>query len=252
MMDSDLREKDHDNVQSGLSGSPGDVSQDSGADEVKEKEELKAAPGFLELIYGILFDPVKTFKRIADPLSPGRAALIFSIVKILTVSILWYTLSSDLGAGDMGLYDYRLAKILMAMIPIIIIGALILEYLKWFIYSGILHLLADLIGGAGRAAGVLATTGLAALPALLFLPVQIFALLYRGNGISELTIFFILIVVQVWGFVLVVFGLRETQRLSTGQAVLVALIPAISIVLLGILFIILLVSMAIPMSSMMK
>ena len=44
-------------------------------------------PGFLELIYGVLFDPVKTFRRIAQSPPLGSSAVIFSMVKVLSAAV---------------------------------------------------------------------------------------------------------------------------------------------------------------------
>jgi len=208
--------------------------------------------GLLELVYGTLFDPVHTFKRISGNPPLGWTVLIFSLVKVLSVTVLWYTLPSELMSGDIaGVYNYGMAEVFRVMVPVIIAGALVYEYVKWFVYSGTLHLLADLAGGSGRAAGVLVVTGLAALPSLLFLPVQILITFLDGNWLAGLINFLIVLAVLIWGLILVIIGMRETQRLSTGLAVLVSLIPAIVIVLAIVFFAVMVVAMVYPLANMM-
>jgi hypothetical protein len=219
-------------------------------EEGKEENTGKEKQGLFELVYGVLFDPVPTFKRMAGELPVGRTVLIFSLVKVLSVSVLWYTLSSELLSGNLaGAYDREVAQISGALIPVIIALALMYEYVKWFVYSGTLHLLADLAGGSGRASGALVVTGLAALPALLFLPIQILIALLDGNWVWDLVSFIIMLAVFLWGFILVVLGMRETQRLSTGAAVLVSLLPAMAIILAVIIFTVMAVVMLYPLAN---
>lgn len=207
--------------------------------------------GLFELVYGTLFDPVQTFKRISGKPPLGWTVLIFSLVKVLSVTVLWYTLPSELMSGDLaGVYDYGMAEVFRVMVPVILAGALVYEYVKWFVYSGTLHLLADLAGGSGRAAGVLVVTGLAALPSLLFLPVQILITFLDGNWIAGLINFLIVLAVLIWGLILVIIGMRETQRLSTGSAVLVSLIPAMAIVLAIVFFTVMVAVMVYPLANM--
>lgn len=214
-------------------------------------QSAKAAPGVLELIYGTLFDPVKTLRRIAESPPLGKAALIFSIVKVLSV-LVFITggfFSSELVFGDMeGLPGPGMEAVMRAVAPVAAVLGLAYEYVKWFIYSGVLYLLAELLGGRGKAAGVLASTGLASLPALLFLPVQILLVVIGGSGwVSGFLNILIWLAVLCWGAVLVVIGLRETQRLSTGRALVTALAPPAGIIVLFILILVLIIALAVPL-----
>lgn len=260
-MGNDYLENGNNNSNGPHSGEMVDLGSASHSEDEKEagqnlleKEPQKSSPGFLELIYGVLFDPVKTFQRAADDLPLGRTVLIFTLVKILSASmILWYTsdtLASELTSGGMpGLEANLVSEIIQIVIPVFIIMVLVYEYIKWFVYSGLLSLLADLMGGKGRAVGAMISTGLASLPSLLFVPFQIIAAAFGGKGLSDIVNFLVLVIVLIWGFILVVIGLRETQRLTTGSAVLVALIPALSFIVLFILLIILVITMMAPIIS---
>lgn len=186
-------------------------------------------PGFLELIYGVLFDPVKTFRRVAESPPAGKIVLIFFIVKALSILLfIAGGLSSQnfIFGGFPGLSGREMAGVIRAMAPAAAVFALVYEFLKWFVYSGILYLLAGLSGGRGKAVGVLAATGLASLPALALLPFHILALFLGGGRMPTPFGSLLWLAVMAWGAVLVVLGLRETQGLSTGRAVAVALAPA--------------------------
>lgn len=209
----------------------------------------KGVPGMLELIYGILFDPVGTFRSIAHSPPLGRAVAVFSLVKIMTILVGGYFLSLRMMNGDdlAAFGDLGLGGVIEIMAPVVAVMVLVYEYLKWFVYSGILYLMAELAGGRGKAAGVLTATGLASLPALLILPVQILVAVFGGQGLSVVADVMIWLVVMVWGAVLVVIGLRETQQLSTGRAVMVAFAPALGLIIIIMLAVVLLAGIIAPL-----
>ncbi|MFZ5649707.1 MAG: YIP1 family protein [Bacillota bacterium] len=211
-------------------------------------EEGKGVPGMLELIYGILFDPVGTFRRTAHSPPLGRTLAVFSLVKIMTILVGGYFLSLRMMNGSLaGFGGLGIGEAIEIMAPVVAAMVLVYEYLKWFVYSGILYLLAELAGGRGKAAGVLTATGLASLPALLILPVQILAAVFGGKALSGVADVLIWLAVMIWGAVLVVIGLRETQQLSTGRAVMVALTPALGLIIIFILAIVLLAGIIAPL-----
>lgn len=194
--------------------------------------------GFLELIYGVLFDPVDTFRRVADSPPLGRIALIFAVVNIL-VAVMGYYTSSRVYFGDMDHLIGPVARMTEAIIPLLAVGGLLYQFVKWVVFSGLLHLVAELYGGRGRVTGVLAVTGLAGLPSILFIPVQLLVLITGWDGpaatwvtvMSGLAAF-------VWGVALVVLGLREVHRLSTWRSLAAVLTPAAALIIIVILLII--------------
>jgi len=217
-----------------------------------ESIEAPPDPGLLELIYGVLFEPVRTFRRIAPAPPLGKITLLFSLVKVLTAAVLWLSWNSSSGLAFWGLPGGGRgpAGLVRSLAPLAALAALVYEYLKWFVYSGILYLLAELAGGRGKSAGVLAATGLASLPALPALPLQVLILVMGGSGaLSGPLGILIWLAVITWGAVLVILGIRETQGLSTGRAVLVALAPPVTAVALMILLLVLLIVLAARMGS---
>lgn len=219
--------------------------------EIETQEALspKAKPGLFELIYGVLFDPVKTFRRMADEPALGSAALIFSLVKILSVLTGVFLSARMMTEGFGGYTGGAIEEVIMAIIPLAAVLGLVYQYIKWFVYSGLLYLLAEISGGRGSATGVLTVTGLASLPALLFLPIQILATALGGDHLSGIINILVLIVVITWGGVLVVIGLRETQQLSTARAVIVALAPGLAIIFMFIILMILIMALLFPLGQ---
>ncbi len=211
-----------------------------------------AGLGFLELIYGVLFDPVKTFGRIAGSPPMGKIFLVFSVVKVLSVLVFvmgGLSSSKFIIGGLPGPAEHGMSGMLRAVAPAAAFLSLIYEYVKWFVYGGILYLLAEFFGGRGRAVGVLAATGLASLPTLVILPLQVLVIILAGGGwIAGPAGVLFWLATLVWGTVLVVVGLKETQHLSTGRAVAAALIPAAAVVVLIVLMLAVVVAAAAPMA----
>ncbi|MCL6448329.1 MAG: YIP1 family protein [Armatimonadetes bacterium] len=220
---------------------------DYGADETKEmlpqkvpEQEKNGRPqGFLELVYGVLFEPSATFSRIKDRerLPVGRTVIIFTLANV-AVSLMSATVTSRL----MYFHAVDGAGVLMRSVaPAMAVLGLFFQYAKWFFYSGLLHLLAEFFGGRGRALGVFVVSGLASLPAVFTVPVNFLLLLFGVRGFTlSFFVYLFSVVAVVWGAVLLVLGIREVHGLSTGRAVAVVLLPlgaalAAAVLLAGVL-----------------
>ncbi len=201
------------------------------------REEPPVNKNLLEMIYGVLFDPVETFRGVAASPPIGRVLLIFSVVSVLA-AVMGYYLSSRVFRGELYSDAGPLAGMVDAMIPLMVFGGLLIAFVKWITYSGLLHLVAEMFGGPGRALGVLAVTGLATLPVILLMPFDLLVVLagWQAPLATIITGLFGLVSL-VWGFVLVVLGLREVHGFSTGRAMAVALAPPLAIIVLLFIFV---------------
>ncbi len=174
----------------------------------------------------------------------------------LTAALLSFTIISLLGAV-MGLlafskylsqvYDAGIDQLLpgaQVLVPAGIFIGLILSYIKWFCYSAMINLVAELLGGRGTGRGVFAAFGLAGLPLILIIPFQFLAYWY-GSGVFAVTALLMLawLVLGIWSGVLLVIGIREVHMLSTGRSVTVLLIPFLALVLLLVFLVIGLVAL---------
>lgn len=205
---------------------------DENLNEVKDPkantETTKVSPpDFLELIYGVLFDPVQTFRKIMPDFSVKRSFFIFTLVIIVTTimsAILMCRSLPSFGAfGSM----YNLIFVIMVI-------SLVFNYFIWFLLSGVFHLLAEFFGGQGRAIGVFIIAGMASLPLIFLIPVDLLLLLLGLKGFTlNIILFFSGLIVLIWRLVLLTLGIREVHNVSTGRAVAVVLLPiACTIVLL--------------------
>lgn len=192
-------------------------------------------PGFLELIYGVLFAPADTFRWVAAA-PPLRLTLVIATLVNAAgalMSVFVYRAITPPGSGEAAL---------AVLMPYLALIGFFGWYLKWLGYGGVLHLAAQLLGGANGAGATLAVYGLATLPGLFILPVEAVvisaglpeAASARLVGPAALGVF-------VWGLVLLVIGLREVHGLTAKRAVATVLLPAGALLLFLILALIILI-----------
>lgn len=221
-------------------------------DEQPEAENTAETPGvdeyvadgagpqsFLEIVYGVLFEPVKTMKRTAEnpPLATALVivtilSLLGTIMGLLTFSrVISQSLGTEGGLPAAG-----------SLVPVAVFAGLVMSYIKWFSGSAVLHLTADLLGGRGGARGVFAAVGLAGLPNILLIPFQFLGYRY---GLENLAVNLLLLLaglaIWVWSSIIIIIGIREAHLFSTGRSVLVFVIPYLVLFLLLILAVIALV-----------
>jgi hypothetical protein len=184
--------------------------------------------GFLELIYGVLFNPRPTLRQVAVQPPVGLTVLIFTLVSVVNVlsSVLMTTGKGNLAFPGL---PQTTAQVIQAFIPAIALLWLGLKYLQWFVYSGVLHLVATLLGGRGYAQGVFAVTGLAILPSLFIVPLNLLFYWVRTPSFT-IIITLLSLLIYVWGIILVIIGLREVYNFSTGKALLVLFLPLVAII----------------------
>lgn len=208
---------------------------DSNVVHQQDARVIVPAPGFLEIVYGVLFEPVRTMKKVAENPPLTAALLSFTIISLLGAVMGLLAFSKFLSQG----YDAGIDQLLpgaQVLVPAGLFIGLIFSYIKWFCYSAIINLVAELLGGRGSARGVFAAFGLAGLPLILIIPFQ-FLTYWYGTGVSAVTVLLMLVwlVLGIWSGIIFVIGIREVHALSTGRSVLVLLIPCLALVLLLVL-----------------
>ncbi|BAF61022.1 MAG: YIP1 family protein [Pelotomaculum sp.] len=220
------------------------------------REEFKAPdggerpPGFLELVYGVLFEPGKTMQKVAGKPPLWQSALVVTLLGVLgaVMGLLTFTrvVNQSLYASGMG----HMLPAVQAFAPLGAILGLVWGYVKWFVYSAVLHLAAELLGGRGKAAGVFAVAGLAGLPTIFMLPVQLLAYWF-GTGRLAATVLVGLagLAVLVWTMVLLVIGVRHVHGFTTGRAVLVVFTPVLAMAAIAVLLVVAAVAVAASMPA---
>ena len=217
---------------------------DSNAVQQQDTCGIVPVPGFLEIVYGVLFEPVRTMKKVAENPPLTAALLSFTIISLLGTVMGLLAFSKYLSQGYNAAGIDQLLPGAQVLVPAGLFIGLIFSYIKWFCYSATINLVAELLGGRGSARGVFAAFGLAGLPLILIVPFQFLAYWY-GTGVFAVTALLLLVwlMLGLWSGILFVIGIREVHVLSTGRAVLVLLIPCLALVLLLVLSVIGLVAL---------
>lgn len=196
-------------------------SPGGGGSEIFHEDKQKGA---LELVYGTLFDPVNTFRYVAAHPSLATVVMIFVLINaaevVMNVVLVGRYLSGVEYSYSMSLHAAR------ALGPVLGVAGFLIGVFKWFVVSGVLHLLAEFFGGRGKAVGVFAVYGLAGLPAIFMIPVQFLLLVAVPAGVfATFLVSLAGLAVLIWSVSLLVLGIREVHGLSTTRAVAVVLTP---------------------------
>lgn len=175
---------------------------------------------FTESIYGIFFEPTATLRTLADKKPYGRALLIFIAVTLLNLIF----------QQALNVYtDNEILKMVPAnaVWAFNLLGAALSVVLLLSI-SGLLSLISEIVYGKFNAGGVLVTLCYASIPGILGPPLHYASSLagvqWLGAVLAGLS--------MIWVLVLQVIGVRESLRVTTGQAILIMLLPVIVLVLL--------------------
>lgn len=202
-----------------------------------QTEETEATLTYYDIIYGVLFEPVRTMGRIAK--NPPVGATVIIVIALALVGLMTglYT-SAHGGTSNLGLemglpfnQAMLFSEALRAAAPVLAILGAIFYFVKWFFYSALLHLLAEFFGGAGRAKTVFVIYGLAGLPGALLIPLEVLSTLAIPS-LATLVNTVGGIIVMFWGIALLTIGLREAHQLSTGRALAVVFTPVLALIVL--------------------
>ncbi len=158
------------------------------------------ATQLLEYIYGVLFTPVHTMRRLAQDQPLGLAVLVQVVLALLSAGL---TVLGNTYLGGLVSPSLLVAAALLAVMSSLII---------WVMVTGVLQVLAELLGGKGT--GLLAVTGFAELP-FVFSPVVAILGQAAGAGLEVA----LTLALALWVMVLYIVALRETHELSTARAV---------------------------------
>ncbi|HIE13522.1 MAG TPA: YIP1 family protein [Desulfotomaculum sp.] len=191
--------------------------------------------GFFDLIYGVLFNPVATFRGMSERPPFGQAAAVLFVLAFSNGIAGWFVFRTTL-ADTPGMEATALAPVLTGLSVFFLFFTLVFAGLKWFLYGSLLHLLAELWGGRGTPKGTLAVYALSGLPGVFLVPLQLILTLLRASEIISAALSITAgLVVLSWGAVLLIIGLREVHRFSGGAAVLTVVTPvAVVLVLTGV------------------
>ncbi|MGI5879668.1 MAG: YIP1 family protein [Syntrophomonadaceae bacterium] len=171
----------------------------------------------IDSVYGVLFDPVNTFRYLKDHKPYGQAILL--LVLVLTITVVFQTAQLKNNAAIM-------PEEFGEGILVITIMSAVMSVLSIFFLSGFVSLLSEIFWEKANAGGVLTNTCFASLPSVLAPPLGYAATITGLEWIGIILSLFI----AVWVFILQLLGVREALEISTGRAVLLMFMPFIILV----------------------
>ena len=174
--------------------------------------------GFLETLYDILFHPADALRKVSMERKTGQSAGAF-LISILVPS--WAAYFGLQSAG------------FQVMAGVAVFIQIIVSTVLWFIGAGFFALLAELFGGHGTAAGLLAGMGFAHFPRIFIAPLLVLSTLLP-NPIQPLFIILSGSIIVIWIIILHVLAIREAYVLTTLRAVMVAVAPLAAIIACGV------------------
>lgn len=174
--------------------------------------------GVIETSVGVLARPKSTLRRISQERPIGWAIVVYLVVSLITtVAMTEPELFEVLGIADPGM-------------PAMFVGSAIIGIVALVLMTAICHLLASVLGAKGSFGGLFSAFGFAALPGIFVAPAEVLGLLpVVGALLSGVGTFGVL----VWSLVLTILAVRETYLVSTGRAILILLLPFVTLVVLS-------------------
>lgn len=181
-----------------------------------------------EIVYDYLTEPKRAIEKIKLE-KPRLLSFLVVFLAVFTQSI-----------SNLQLHSFSEGYILFPL-ALIFLSRLILVFLAWFIFSAVLHFLAQILGGRGEVENLFLALGFSFLPFFFLLPasvllkffssLQVSGQIYLLYGLVNFFLFFLVIRLQL-------LSLREIYNLSWLQAISSFAIPFF-ILILGLAFLIL-------------
>ncbi len=189
-------------------------------------------PGFLEIVYGVLFEPAKTMAAMAPKPPLAQAFLAVTLLSLAGSAMLSLTLYRLAGGFWGPALKYGADAFWRAFLPAGMILGLFWGYVKWAAWGAFLHLAAELLGGRGTARGVLAAVGFAAIPSLFLVPIQLLASRIENSHAAAVILFLAGLTVTIWTVTLLAIALRELHGISVLRALLAVFSPLLAVFVL--------------------
>lgn len=202
----------------------------------------------VDLVYGLLFSPTATFRKISERPPLGYAFIIFSVVTLISTLItVWVPPINPEIAQDM---PPEITSMILSVTPYIgLLGALF-AFINWFVLAGVLQLFSEFLNGRGKALGVFTVLGLAEIPRIFSGPIYLLTSLLGQSVLSTFLAVSSGLLVFIWRLILIIIGLREIHGYSSGRAVVTVLAPGLILLLIALVMVLAFVGMMIPIFKM--
>jgi len=195
----------------------------------------------LENIFGTLFSPASTFRRMLEERTSVTTAAIVVLIacicsgigSILTQNVVM-SVFTEFPPGFEPATDFEGMTFSPAVsMNLSVIGG----FIGWVFIAGILHVVAKILGGKGAFTEMLVLMGFAMLPNILQAPIGLVVI-----HIGSLTGAFVSMglggVLAIWILILDVLAIREAHKFSTGRAIATLVLPFVVLIVLAFILVI--------------
>lgn len=189
-----------------------------------DQPQDSALARFLDDLYGVLFSPRATFEDLAVRPSVGAALLLYLL--ILVVDAVAGLPGVDATLGRLPGLGQLLHGAARALLP----AYLILTAVGWVLSAAVLHLVAEWLGGHGRAADLFSLGAFYRVPLLFLAPLSLLASVTLP-GLGRLFGF----ALALWSLVLEVLAIAANYRFGAGRAILTVLLPVVALAVAALL-----------------
>ncbi len=195
----------------------------------------------LENIFGTLFSPVSTFRRMLEERTAVTTAAIVVLIAgicsgvggILTQSVLM-SMFTEFPPGFEPATDFEeMAFSPAASMNISVVGG----FIGWVFIAGILHVVAKILGGKGAFTEMLVLMGFAMLPKVFQAPIGL-AVIHIGSLTGAFVSMGLGGILTIWILILDVLAIREAHKFSTGRAIATLVLPFAILILLAFILVI--------------
>lgn len=173
--------------------------------------QLAMRGNFLDLFYGTLFQPLKTFRGLASVELPGNKPLFYALLSVLLVSGLAPIVQMAHVGGK--------PADLVLSIPLSAVGGFII----WVWIAGMMALSAYTLIGRSRLRMFLVLSGLSMLPALLLGPISLLNIGVAGLLLCAIPA----MLVWLWTSLLFTLAIMSTYDITADRAIILLCLPVL-------------------------
>ena len=188
----------------------------------------------LENIFGTLFSPASTFRRMSEERTSVTIAAIVVLIACICSgagSILTQSAFMSLFAEFPGFEEMMFSPIASMTLSVVV------GFIGWVVIAGIFHVVAKILGGKGAFTEMLVLMGFAMLPNIFQAPIGLIAIF--SGGLAEAWIAIGLGgILAIWVLILDILAIREAHKFSTGRAIATLVLPFVVLMVLAFILII--------------
>ncbi|MDW7652222.1 MAG: Yip1 family protein [Bacillota bacterium] len=201
---------------------------------------------FIDDFYDILFKPALGMERVVRERSVWQGLIVYLAVSVVSAITTFGTMDTgEIGGELTQIMPPEAAEALLRSWPALnLIVILVFTPFLLFLWSAVVQISAELLGGKGRGLQVAAGIGYAQLPYILVAPFGLVARYLAFDVVS-----FVSFAAFIWTLVLKIEAIRAVHTFTRGRAALAFFLPVLALIAAAILFFLLVGSFLMPLMT---